>query len=158
MAHDSNYYYYYCYYAGDVRVMADACALPKRVAAIDFGTGSCSLAYTLGQDDKILTIPLSSDLDSPRVPTAILLEKKSDSTIRVLSFGIQAQESISKINIDSMPDEIIYFECFKMMLFHEAVSSNNRSISSRRSLTRWAPGSNCHVCNHRMFLPYAAPN
>ena len=131
MAHDSNYYYYYCYYAGDVRVMADACALPKRVAAIDFGTGSCSLAYTLGQDDEIAAIPLSSDLDSPRVPTAILLEKKSDSTVRVSSFGIQAQESISEINIDSKPDEIIYFECFKMMLFHEAVSSNNRSISSR---------------------------
>ena len=112
--------------------MADACALPKRVAAIDFGTGFCSLAYTLGQDDEIATIPLSSDLDSLRVPTAdldslrvptaILLEKKADSTIRVSSFGIQAQESISEINIDSKPDEIIYFECFKMMLFHDSVS------------------------------------
>ena len=121
MAYDSNYYYY-CYYAGDVRVMADACALPERVAAIDFGTGSCSLAYTLGQDDRIAAIPLSSDLDSPRVPTAILLKKNPDSTLRVSKFGILAQEAISTIDIDSMPDEIIYFECFKMELFHDSVS------------------------------------
>ena len=93
----------------------------KRFAAIDFGTGFCSVAYTLDQDDEIANVPLSTDDDSARVPTAILLRKQPDSTLTITKFGKQAQEKITKLKVESL-NEHLYFECFKMKLLNEAVS------------------------------------
>ena len=98
-----------------------SCPKPTRIAAIDFGTGFCSLAFTLAENAKIVSIPLSS-LDSARVPTAILLEKKPDEfNLQVVKFGSQAQDLISKMTNEDL-EKHLYFECFKMDLFHEAVS------------------------------------
>ena len=114
------------YYAGDVLVMTDACALPKRVAAIDFGTGFCSLAYTLGQDDEIATIPLGFTYtpDSARTPTAVLLKKNPDCTLKVVKFGSPAQSEISKLSSEALR-KYLYFEYFKMNLLREAVSASS---------------------------------
>ena len=99
-----------------------SCPEPTRIAAIDFGTGFCSLAFTLAKNAKIVNIPLSCSFDSARVPTAILLEKKPDeSNLQVVKFGSQAQDSISKMSNEDL-EKHLYFECFKMDLFHEAVS------------------------------------
>ena len=99
-----------------------SCPDPMRIAAIDFGTGFCSLAFTLAKNAKIVNIPLSCSFDSARVPTAILLEKKPDeSNLQVVKFGSQAQDLISKMSNEDL-EKYLYFECFKMDLFHEAVS------------------------------------
>ena len=86
-----------------------------KIAAIDFGTTFCSLAYTLSEDDEIANVGLDEVLD--RVPTAILLKKTSPSknaTLTVAEFGRLAQNEISKLTWE-VP-EYLYFECFKMML------------------------------------------
>ena len=104
--------------------MADATlATPEKVAAIDFGTGFCSLAYTLKKDDEIAHIPLSSaDSDTARVPTAILLKRTNpDDTFTVAKFGIHAQGEATQLNSKQLKD-YLYFEFFKMNLFHKAVS------------------------------------
>ena len=106
--------------------MADACALPGRVAAIDFGTGSCSLAFTLAKNDEIAIIPLSNNphsFDSARVPTAILLKKNPDGTLNIANFGSHAQDEISQLYGEELK-EYLYFECFKMDLFNKAVSAS----------------------------------
>ena len=102
--------------------MADACVLPERVAAIDFGTGFCSLAFTLAECDSIRNILLGWLLDSVREPTAILLKKNPDGTLTVAKFGSLAQKEISRLNSAELK-EYLYFECFKMDLFHKAVSA-----------------------------------
>ena len=121
--HPRDSYYYYYYASGDVLVMADACALPKRVAAIDFGTGFCSLAYTLRQDDEIAVIPLGFTYtpDSARVPTAVLLKKNPDCTLKIVKFGSPAQNEISKLSNEAL-GKYLYFEC---NLLHEAVSASS---------------------------------
>ena len=91
-----------------------------KVAAIDFGTGFCSLAYTMKEDDVIGNILLSPDHE--RVPTAVLLKKnEADGTLKVSKFGILAQREILKIKSEDM-SKYLYFECFKMDLLQESVS------------------------------------
>lgn len=52
------------------------------VAAIDFGTTYCSVAYALQREKEIIKLPLDGPLT--RVPNAILIERKSNS---VVAFG-----------------------------------------------------------------------
>ena len=93
-----------------------------RVAAIDFGTGFCSLAYTMNEDNVIANIPLCSTNDhSARVPTAVLLKKNEDGTVKVTKFGSLAQSEIVKLSSERMGKHL-YFECFKMDLLQESVS------------------------------------
>ena len=103
----------------------DATPGPTRVAAIDFGTGFCSLAYTIAEDaapDKIINVQLSCSVNAARVPTAILLLKNPDeSNLKVAKFGSEAQDEIIKMSREDL-EKHLYFECFKMNLFHEAVS------------------------------------
>ena len=118
MAHES-----IIYSAGDVQVMADACAL---IAAIDFNTGVCSLAYMLSKDDEIAAVPLGFTYtpDSSHVPMAILLKKNPDGTVKVAKFGSPAQNEISKLRSEAMGN-YLYFDCFKINLHHEAVSASS---------------------------------
>ena len=103
---------------------------PTRVAAIDFGTGFCSLAYTIANlkdaaPDTIANVRLSFNANSERVPTAILLLKNPDeSNLKVAKFGSGALDEIIKMSSEDL-EKHIYFECFKMNLFHEAVSLYN---------------------------------
>lgn len=99
--------------------------VPGRVAAIDFGTGFCSLAYTLAKDDVISNIPwpLSSSYSiSAREPTALLLRKNEAGTFKVHKFGSPAQNEITRLSTEELRN-YLYFECFKMNLFREDVST-----------------------------------
>ena len=62
------------------------------VAAIDFGTTYCSLAYALRGTTEILKMPL--DGHHMRVPNAILIEKESN---KVVAFGYRAQAQFSRL-------------------------------------------------------------
>ena len=93
------------------------------IAAIDFGTSNCSLAYTVNRE-TIDTSFLSESFD--RVPTAILIKPEDKtrlcSDVDVIGIGKVAQQSYG-----NLPNEeysmLLYFECFKMKLRpHENVS------------------------------------
>ena len=106
------------------------------VAAIDFGTTFCSVAYTtvVTGYDGITTLKL--DQYHSRVPTAILLEQNGSNSIqnfnaddpvirspvyKVDSFGYDAQEQHAKLRA-SERHNYLYFEHFKMSLHQDEVS------------------------------------
>lgn len=84
------------------------------VAAIDFGTTFCSVAYTLEGSEDILKLPL--DGPHTRVPNAILIEKESNT---VAAFGYHAQEKFSSLK--KQQQRFIYFERMKMILYRRQV-------------------------------------
>ena len=84
------------------------------VAAIDFGTTFCSVAYTLEGSKDILKLPL--DGPHTRVPNAILIEKESNT---VAAFGYHAQEKFSSLK--KQQERFIYFERMKMILYRRQV-------------------------------------
>ena len=85
------------------------------VAAIDFGTTYCSVAYTLQQDSKeILKLPI--DGHHTRVPNAVLVERGKNT---VEAFGYRAQTMFSQMR---QKERFIYFERMKMILYHRKVS------------------------------------
>ena len=86
-----------------------------RIAAIDFGTTYTSLAYVLPKDGVVVNMPVTSKSHTERVPTAILLKKKTNGELSVDSFGREAQKQVAMLNSEEMP-EYCYFECFKMKL------------------------------------------
>ena len=85
------------------------------VAAIDFGTTFCSVAYTLKADDEIRKLPL--DGHHTRVPNAILIAKESN---EVAAFGFRAQEKFSRLRKGDQKG-YVYFERMKMMLYRGQV-------------------------------------
>ena len=84
------------------------------VAAIDFGTTFCSLAYTLQGNTEILKLPL--DGHHTRVPNAILIKKESNT---VAAFGYRAQHLFCQLK---KQEKCIYFERMKMILYRSKVS------------------------------------
>ena len=115
-----------------VRKTSNGCEVAKRVpriksgfrvhssniAAIDFGTSNCSLAYTTagsetGEDPRMLTL----NNTHYRVPTTILF--KPDGTVD--SFGYDARSEYLNLN-DKERLEYPYFEQIKMNLQHDKVS------------------------------------
>ena len=116
---------------GDVRKTSNGCEVARRVprkesgfripsgniAAIDFGTTNCSVAYTTvgsGPEEGPRRLPLNST--HCRVPTAILL--KPDGTID--SFGYEARAEY--LNLDDQDRlEYAFFEQIKMSLQHDEV-------------------------------------
>ena len=120
------------------------------VAAIDFGTTFCSLAYTTSfgtgaaarvgiveprPAPKINTLQLNEY--HPRVPTAILLKPRDDGNLQnidedlvarspiydIKSFGYFAQNEYHKLR-SSDRREWMYFERFKMNLQQDEVKFN----------------------------------
>ena len=95
------------------------------IAAIDFGSTYCSVAYTTSAaGDDINSLRLN-EVHS-RVPTAILLKKEVDGTTsvgvecRVDSFGLDAQYRYQRLRRNDRPNHI-YFERMKMRLQHDQV-------------------------------------
>ena len=122
---------------GDVRKTSNGCEVAKRVprkesgfrvpsgniAAIDFGTANCSVAYTTigsGPEDELRRLPLNTTYY--RVPTAILF--KPDGTID--SFGHDARAEYLNLD-DAERLEYAYFDQIKMNLQHDEVSNDNVS-------------------------------
>ena len=91
------------------------------IAAIDFGTTFCSLAYSLSDDDKVNLIELNPH--QQRVPTAILLRKQglaTDGTQQLVihKFGFDAQHRTIALTEEERPDHV-YFELVKMLLYSD---------------------------------------
>ena len=86
------------------------------IAAIDFGTTYCSVAYILQDSDEILKLPL--DGPRTRVPNAILIKKEGNI---VAAFGYYAQEKFSRLQKNERKN-YMYFERMKMILYRTPVS------------------------------------
>ena len=86
------------------------------IAAIDFGTTYCSVAYTLKDTNEIFKLPL--DQPHPRVPNAILIKKQTN---EVEAFGYRAQNRFARLREREQKD-YIYFERMKMILYRTKVS------------------------------------
>ena len=116
---------------GDARVTSNGCKVAQRVlrqdagcrmpsnyiAAIDFGTTNCSVAYILpGEMAEQGPIMLPFDGTVYRVPTAILFNRNGD----VEAFGTAARRAYRNLE-DHERLECAYFEQIKMNLQHDEV-------------------------------------
>ena len=97
------------------------------VAAIDFGSTYCSIAFSSEGDDEIYTMKLNDY--HARVPTAILLKKSSESQtddetkvthFEIASFGYRAQEAYETLRRRQLHN-FLYFDRMKMTLQHDQV-------------------------------------
>ena len=87
------------------------------IAAIDFGTTNCSVAYTtVGSGTEEVPVRLTLNTTYYRVPTAILF--KPDGSID--SFGYDARTEYLNLD-DEERLEYAYFEQIKMRLQHDEV-------------------------------------
>lgn len=117
---------------GDTRKTSNECEVAKRVlrtdagcflssnyiAAIDFGTTNCSVAYILpGKMSEKGPVMLPFDGTVYRVPNAILFDDRG----KVVAFGKNARRTYSGLE-DYEKLEYSMFEHIKMDLQHEEVS------------------------------------
>lgn len=85
------------------------------IAGIDFGTSSCSLAFSVPCSEKVVNLPFGNNFEE-REMTAILLERVDGSRkVSVKSFGKSAQSQFNHLKPRDI-EKCIYFECFKMEL------------------------------------------
>ena len=89
------------------------------IAAIDFGTTFCTVAYTTSGTDLINILKI--DGIHERVPTAILLQSLARGEYKVAEFGYGAQKACSKMRASDRHN-YIYFEQIKMILKRDDVS------------------------------------
>ena len=99
------------------------------IAAIDFGTTFCSLAYTLPKEDTVNFVELNHH--HQRVPTAILLRRKQAVAggipkLTIRDFGFAAQYETTNLLEEERPNHI-YFELVKMLLYKVPASLLARS-------------------------------
>ena len=94
------------------------CRQPSNyIAAIDFGTTNCSIAYILpGETFEKEPNVLAFQGTQQRVPTAILFN--NDGVVR--SFGDKARKTYRNLRVEEMRDWA-YFEQIKMDLQHDDV-------------------------------------
>ena len=84
------------------------------IAAIDFGTSSCSVAYWMKGDKNVRLLTLGSD--DVRVPTAILM----DSNGKVVEFGKSARRKYAQLPKEKKQHHY-FFNDIKMILQHDKV-------------------------------------
>ena len=106
------------------RAEATKAKINGNVAAIDFGTTYCSIAYTTEGTDDINSLKLNEY--HARVPTAILLYKGENADdkhidVSIKSFGYSAQKDYQTIRAADR-GKVIYFERMKMNLQHDQVT------------------------------------
>ena len=90
------------------------------IAAVDFGTTFCSLAYSLSDAETVKLVNLNPLKD--RVPTALLLQHSPNGTLRTCQFGFNAQTSVTTL-VGEERKTHLYFELVKMLLHsHDTVS------------------------------------
>ena len=88
----------------------------ENIAAIDFGTTNCSVAYTTVENKQEGPLRLTLNTAYYRVPTAILF--KPDGSID--SFGHDARAEYLNLDDDERLEHA-YFEQIKMTLQHDKV-------------------------------------
>ena len=120
-------------FAGDTRTSSNGCQVAKRImrenarhpldsrrttkniAAIDFGTAFCSVAYSTQDNGENVTM-LALDTGSEREPTAILFDKEG----KCHSFGQEARDNIFYAD-DANRIDFDFFEQIKMNLQDDKV-------------------------------------
>ena len=75
------------------------------IAAIDFGTSNCSLAYSTRRDESVALLTLSSQEGQVRVPTILLVNDRGEP----VKFGNRAIREYK--NMD--PDEQLKYHLFE---------------------------------------------
>ena len=75
------------------------------IAAIDFGTSNCSLAYSTGGDDGVNLLTLSSQEGQVRVPTILLVNNRGEP----VTFGNRAIREYQTME----PDEQLKYHLFE---------------------------------------------
>lgn len=93
------------------------------IAAIDFGTTFCSLAYCMVGVDETKLLMFDGDGSHPRVPNALLLHKNSDTGVcKVVEFGYRAHSSYTRIRANDRIN-YIYFARIKPLLWKDEVKT-----------------------------------
>ncbi len=107
------------------------------IAAIDFGTTFCSLAFTTSSGEAVRNLKLNEVF--ARVPTAILLQQRDDSDsvvsdglvhtpcYDVYKFGYPAQNEHKNMRKEERAKSL-YFERFKMDLQKDGVSQCGKPL------------------------------
>lgn len=110
---------------------------PQNIAAIDFGTTHCSVAYQLNvthvsAEDNPIILKLDQNVSqSVRVPSCILFDRDGNR----LSFGWEARDDYSGMDSDQRPEHI-YMEHIKMKLHLEEVSFHGATVLNLVRLIR----------------------
>ena len=87
----------------------------SNVAAIDFGTTYCTLAYIIEDQEPTM---VNFEYTYPRVPTSLLLKRNDDGTVEVKCFGYEARREYTRTRPKSQ-HRYIYFDRVKMNLKEE---------------------------------------
>lgn len=85
------------------------------IAAIDFGTTHCSVAYCMAGSNSVSLLPLDSN-GNFRVPSSILI----DSDFNIKAFGHHARKAYSALPTEKKKTHY-YFKELKMQLQHDEV-------------------------------------
>lgn len=85
----------------------------KNIAAIDFGTTSCSVAYCIDGDTKVRALRFADDV---RFPSAILMDAKGT----VVEFGKNARKKYAHLPSDKKRHYHLFSD-IKMSLQHDKV-------------------------------------
>ena len=104
------------------RTEAGYCVTDDNIAAIDFGTTSVSLAYTIrnAKDSGVNTLRLDREDHSNRVPNAILLKRLNRRKVDVEDFGTSARKKFETKRANEY-SQYVYFERIKMLLKRDKV-------------------------------------
>ena len=89
------------------------------IAAIEFGTTSVALAYTITWDEEISTLGLNERYWDIRVPNVILL-RKDGASLTMTSIGEEAKNNYTRMRLDDRKN-YVYFETIKMLMKREKV-------------------------------------
>ena len=88
----------------------------KNVAAVDFGTIFCSVAFKLKNTPGKFVENIELEPGHERTPTAILLQRCGEQLYSVTDFGACAQEKVTTLLQTELKNDYLYFELFKMEL------------------------------------------
>ena len=83
----------------------------RNIAAIDFGTGNCSIAYCTAKDEEITLLKLSSQEGQIRVPTILLVNDEG----KPIKFGNRALREYGRLDPDEQMKHHL-FERIKLAL------------------------------------------
>ena len=103
-------------------------ATGRNIAAIDFGTTHCSLAYCMAGSQSISLLPLDTN-GNCRIPSSILI----DDDHKIKAFGHRARHAYSALSAEKKKTHY-YFKEMKMELQHGEVCNVSGCIANTRMI------------------------
>ena len=122
-----------CFSFADIKIfgLPDIVSYAKSVtdgniAAIDFGTTSVSLAYTIKGDERVnnLALEINESNELIRVRNAILLKKEKSNKITVAAFGRDATKRFTLTRKDQYSNYICFVR-IKILMRKKVTILNN---------------------------------